>query len=291
MSYSIKYRELFSVNILHRYLLDKGKQKFSAMSEENRLKQLDNYDIRSVLNFVPTAQTINKLNGHKMIFKTRNTGFTIWSKVSDADDKEPFIELDEYLFFTFIIQVKDALFYNYTDLNFESSGKPYYLGNRRPDSEPNSFPLINKAGGSDHVNKEFLQTAKFDERDGLEQLTVKEKRNMLGLIRIYMKGAESSVSVTTTQNKLRVTPREFNVVFKNRSTIWRYIFDQNQTVSPADSLKLENGDAKRLVTKDEQPLTQNGFIRIKLGSKELPNPHVKNTMPDSSNNYYSEIFM
>lgn len=291
MSFSIIYKELFNVKILHHYFLDKGKKKFSSMSEEEQLKQLNNYDISSAINIVPTTRTLQKLMGHKLIFKTTGTGITVWSKVSDIDDKEPFIGLNENLFFTFLIKVNDAVFYNYTDLKFESTGKPYYISNRALESEPNNFPLIDKAGGNRYVNDNFVQSAKFDERDGLEKLTINEKLNMLGLIRIFMKGAESSLSVITTQGKLRVSPREFEMVFKNRYTFWRYIFDQNQTVSTSDYLKIENGDAKRLVTKIEYPLTQKGFISIGLGGKELPNPNVKDTFSDSSSNYYSEIYM
>lgn len=291
MSYSIKYKELFSVKIFHQYFLNKGEDKFSTMSVDERLKQLNNYNIQSAINIVPTARTLQKLNGHKLILRTHGAGFSVWSKVSDVDDKTPFIELVEDLYFTFIIQIKDALFYNYTDLKFESSGKPYYLANRALDSEPNSFPLINKAGGNKHVNDNFMQSAEFDERDGMEKLSVNEKMNMLGLIRIFMKGAENSLSVTTTQGKLRASPREFEVFFKNRNTFWRYLFDKNQSVIPTGKLKIENGDAKRLVTKTEYPLTQNGFISIELGNKELPNPNVKDTFTDSSNSYYSEIYM
>ena len=291
MSYSIKYKELFSVKIFHQYFLNKGTETFNSMSENEQLKQLSNYNILTAINIVPTAQTFQKLNGHKLIFKTHTAGFVVWSKVSDDDYKTPFIELSDDLFFTFVIQIKDALFYNYTDLKFESRGKPYYLANRALDSESNSFPLIDKAGFNQHIDNSFIQSVEFDERNGLEKLSLNEKMNMLGLIRIFMKGAESSLSVTTTQGKLRVTPREFDLVFKNRKTYWRYLFDKNQSVTTSDDLKVDQGDAKRLITKIEYPLTQKGFIPVELNGKELPNPNVKNTLTDSSNSYYSEIYM
>lgn len=291
MSYSVKYKELFSVKIFHQYFLNKGTETFNSMSENERLKQLSNYNILSAINIVPTTQTFQKLNGHKLIFKTHTAGFVVWSKVSDIDDKTPFIELSDDLFFTFIIQIKDGLFYNYTDLKFESSGKPYYLANRALDSEANSFPLLDKAGGNQHIGNNFIQSAEFDERNGLEKLSINEKMNMLGLIRIFIKGAESSLSVTTTQGKLRASPREFEVVFKNRNTFWRYLFDKNQSVTTSDDVKIEQGDAKQLISKTEYPLTQKGFIPVELGGKELPNPNVKNTVTDSSNSYYSEIYM
>ena len=173
MSYSIKYKELFSVKILHQYFLDKGSVKFSMMPEQEQLKQLKNYNFQLAINIVPTAKTFQQLNGHKLIFKTHDTGFTVCSKVSELDDKEPFIALDEDLFFTFLIEIKDSAFYNYTDLKFQNSDKPYYLANRHLATEPNSFPLIDEAGGDKHV----------DERDGIEKLSINEKLNLMGFYR------------------------------------------------------------------------------------------------------------
>jgi len=290
MSYSIKYKELFSVKILHRYFLDKGTEKFSMMAEAERLKQLGDYNFQSAVSIVPTAKTHQKMNGRKLIFRTHSAGFTVWSKVAELDDKETFIALDDDLFFTFIIQTKHALFYNYTDLKLENIGKTYYMANRALVTESNNFPLIDTAGSNSHIDEGFILSAEA-EKNELEKLGVGEQSNMLGIIRIFMQGAENSLSVTTTQGKLRVTPREFEVVFKNRNSFWRYLFDKDQTVTAADNVMIENGDAKQLVTKTEQPLTQHGFISVKLANKELPNPDVRSITPGTSNKYYSEIYM
>jgi hypothetical protein len=47
-----------------------------------------------------------------------------------------------------------------------------------------------------------------------------------------------------------------------------------------------------LITKNDKPLTQNGFISVELGGIELPNPNNHIVKPDTLNNkYYSEIYM
>jgi len=81
-------------------------------------------------------------------------------------------------------------------------------------------------------------------------------------------------------------------VFKNRSTIWRYIYNTPQQVKPADDLLLENGNPRILVTKTIHPLTRSGFISLKLDKDELPNPTVSMIKPDqSTHKIFSEIYM
>jgi len=226
MSYSIQYKELFRVNIFHRYFLDKGLVEFRTMNETEKAKQLNNYNFQPIVSIVPTKESRQNLNGHNLVFKTLNSGFTIWSKVAETDDSEPFIALEDDLDFTFLIQIKDSVFYNYTDLKLENAGKLYYLSNKRLDSEPNNFPLLDKAGGNFYVDEDFILSGKGEEAE-LKNLSATEKFNILGLIRIFMKGDNSSLNVTDAQDKIPSSAKSFEVVFKNRSTIWRYLFDWN----------------------------------------------------------------
>jgi hypothetical protein len=291
MSYSIQYKELFRVKILHRYFLDKGSDEFRTMDETEQAKQLNNYNFQSVVKIVPTKETVQNLNGHNLVFKALNSGITVWSKVSESDDSEPFIALDDDLNFTFVIQIKDSYFYNYTDLKLENSGKLYYLSNRRLDSEPNNFPLLDKTGGNFHVDEDFILSGDGEEAE-LKKLSVGEKFDLLGLIRIFMKGDKGSLHVTTAQGKIPSTAKTFDVVLKNRNTIWRYLFDSNQQVTGGDDVKRENGNSKILITKNEKPLTKSGFISVELGGVELPNPGVALIKPDAANNkIFSEIYM
>ncbi len=107
-----------------------------------------------------------------------------------------------------------------------------------------------------------------------------------------MKGENTSLNVTDAQGKLLSPYKTFEILFENRKTAWRYFFDTDQTVSGADDVEIENGDSKVLITKTDQPLTQKGFVSIKLGGVELPNPNSKLIKPDSrSSKIYSEIYI
>ncbi len=291
MAFSVKYMPLFKVNILHNYFLDRGLDKFISMDETGKNKQLDSFDVNTFFDIRPTRKTQLELNGHNLVFKAFNTGLTVWSKVSKNDNNTPFISLDDDLSFTFLIQLKDAAFYNYTNLKMEDLGKLYYFSNRKLDTEPSSFLLINKSGDKNGIDDNFV-LSDDSEKAELIKLNAIEKDNLFGLIRIYIKGDNSSLNITDTQDKIHNPFKTFEILLNNRKTIWRYLFNNNQKVKNKDDVKKEDGDAKRLITKTEQPLTQRGFVSIELDGNELPNPDAGLIKPDTtSTKYYSEIYM
>ncbi|QGY47039.1 hypothetical protein GM418_26265 [Maribellus comscasis] len=291
MAFSVKYLPLFKMNLLHHYFLNKGTDDYNSMTDTQQSNQLELYDVNSVLSIQPDVKTLQKINGYNLVFKKYKTGFSLWSKVTGENEDEPFIALEDDLAFTFLLKTKDSGFYNYTDLKIENAGKLYYLSNRRLETEPNSFPLIDKAGGNFHVDEDFILSEDGFENE-MEKLKDSEKMNLMGLIRIFVKADNNALDITNAQGRIPEPSQNFEINIKNRETIWRYIFDTNQTVTGGDALKKENGNSKVLITKAEHPLTLNGFISIELGGVELPNPGVRAVKPDIPNNkYYSEIYM
>ena len=291
MVFSIKYKPLLKVDILHNYFLNKGSDEFVSMINSEKEKQLDSYDISSFVNIIPTAKTQQKIDGHNLVFKTTNDGFTVWSKVTGNNDNIPFILFDDDLSFTFIVQLKDSAFYNYTNLKLENAGKLYYFSNRKLITEPGSFPLINKSGNNSSINQSFV-LSDIGANAELSKLSVNEKDNLFAIIRIFVKGKNSSLHITNANGRIKNPFKIFEILFDNRKTIWRYFFSENQQVNNSDDVKKETGNAQQLITKVVQPLTHNGFIPIELDGEELPNPNARIIVPNSSNTkYYSEIYM
>ena len=183
MTFSIKYKPLFKVDILHNYFLNLGLDEFAAMTDSEKSKQLDSYEISSFVNIIPTPKTQQKINGHNLVFKTTNNGFTVWSKVTGNNDNIPLISLDDELSFTFLVQLKDSTFYNYTNLKLESAGKLYYFSNQKLATEPGSFPLIKKSGDNISINQNFVLTENGANEE-LSKLLAYEKDNLFAIIRI-----------------------------------------------------------------------------------------------------------
>lgn len=291
MTYSIQFKTLFKVDVLHLFFLNNGLKTWFSMNATDAAKQMDGYDLNSFFSIVPTRETQEKLKGYNLVFRNLNTGFSVWSKVDENDNAFPFIPLENDLSFTFLVKIKDPVFYNYTDLDLNNLGKTNYFSNRRLSSEPPGFPLINKSGDHASIDETFALSAEsaIDEQKNLSQA---EKMNLFGLIKIYMKGDLPTLNVTDPDGKIAEPFKTFELVLNNRKTVWRYIFRKNQQVKNKDDVKIEGADPKILVSKTAQPLTQKGFISIELGGDELPNPGSQLIKPDTLNTkYYSEIYM
>ena len=291
MTFSITYKPLFEVKILHHYFLDRGNADFFSMNEEQKKKQLADFDLSSVFATIPSAETHRKLAGHQLVFKTTNTGFTVWVRVSEESDTSPLITLDDTLELTFLLKLVNHTFFNFTNLDIANAGKLFFFSNKSHDGEAPNFPLIKKSNQNQAVNDNYA-LSNSGQLDELERLSNPEKDRLFGLVRISMHGDSAGLHVTTNQQKIRDPHRQFQIVFDNRETLWRYYFSEDQQVTGQDGVKKENGDARQLVSKSPQPLTYKGFVKIELGGVELPNPDATLVKPNSANNkIYSEIYM
>ncbi|MEN8115395.1 MAG: hypothetical protein ABFS16_00330 [Bacteroidota bacterium] len=291
MSFSIKYNPLFKVNILHQFFLNKGTDDFLIMSEAEQEKLLAGYSVSDVFTIMPSAKSRIKLDGHNMVFKTYGSGFMVWVKVSESDDTVPFIPLDNSLELIFLLKLRHNIFLNYTELGFANAGKLFFFSNNRLSTEPGTFPLINQKGDNSLIDDTFVLSTAGSE-SVYEELTIPEMHNLFGVVKIRMKGETSALDVTGATGEIPEPYQVFEIIFENRKTVWRYYFDEDQKVKNKDDVEEENGNARILVTKDLQPLTQKGFVSIELGGVELPNPDASLVKPNSTNNkIYSEIYM
>ena len=291
MTFSIQYKELFGINILHHFFLDKGVVKYDSMNEAEQSRQLKAYDFRSIFDIIPSDDTITKLNGHGLLMKMSHKGFAVWSKIKPEGNNSPFISLDDNLFLTFLILIKDPFFYNYTELALEEAGKLFYLSNRKPATEPDSFPMLDKSDMNHPVDEKFILSEEGIKNE-IKNTGSRGKSNCFGIIRIFMKGDKINLHITDAQGKITVSSKTFELTFRNRSTFWRYIFNAAQSVKPVDDVIRENGNTKILITKKTHPLTRHGFISLKLNKAELPNPNASLIKPEpSTTKIFSEIYM
>jgi len=291
MSFIIKYKPLFEVKILHKYFLNKGIEEFMNMSEADKEKQLIGYNFSKFFHVSVSAETRRKLDGHLMVLKSTNSGFTVWTKISEVNENAPLVPVADSLEFSFLLKHNNHTFSNYTDLSFESAGKLFFFSNKRLNTEANNFPLIKKVGTNSTVSDDYILSTAGETAE-LKRLSVSEKKNLFGIVRICVKGNTGSLNVTNNQGEIRDPYKVFQIFFPNRETFWRYFFDEDQQVSGSDDVKKEDGNAKQLVTRSKQPLTAQGFVSIELDGIELPNPDASLIKPDSATDkIYSEIYM
>jgi hypothetical protein len=146
MAVTITYNMLFEVKILHHFFLNKGETIFDSMSDEDKALIMLNYDVREFFDIYPTPECLKTLNAHNCVFKATSQGIIIGIR-AESDDQNPpnfnpFNPFSTDQVFTFVIQLKDMGFMNYTALPLTgNSGKIYVFGNLTS-SSPKSYPSI-----------------------------------------------------------------------------------------------------------------------------------------------------
>ena len=112
MAFSILYKKLFEVWILHPFFLDQGnKKKFYDFDAESRAKALKGYDISEDFGVVPTPETRKLLANYKMRLLPAAHGFTVAVKVTPSSSGGnkvfiPAIPLEEGLKLRFRIRIR-----------------------------------------------------------------------------------------------------------------------------------------------------------------------------------------
>lgn len=259
MSFSIVYRPFVEVKLFHRYFLDDGETPFDQ-SVSIQEKQLSKYNAHNFLSIVPTAQTQQALNGHKIVFKKSKDGFVLFinsEKVgSDPDTYIPLIAPADDLKLNFLVYARDSLFENYSEIK-AINPIPYLFSNYIPSTAPASFPLINRM--SDMVPAKDFTIALPTYEHFEDQISKAEKIGLLGIVSLGIKGNSTVYHLTLVSGNLPQNLPQFKILFNNRRTFWRYYRNGSNTPEHTTEPALK-------------PLTANGTVPISLGATDYPNP-------------------
>lgn len=146
MAVTITYNKLFEVKILHHFFLNKGEAVFDSMTDEDKALTMLNYDVRDFFDIFPTPECQKALSSHNCVFKATSQGIIIGIRAeSDYQDPSniiPFIPFADDQVFTFVIQLKDMGFMNYTALSFTGNSGKMYMFSNLVSGSPKSFPFI-----------------------------------------------------------------------------------------------------------------------------------------------------
>ncbi len=333
MSFQIAYKPLARITIHHDFYLDEGADKFVDLSDEEKKSQLASYDFLNFLKITPTPITQRLLQNHKVVLRNTGSELLLYVNVEEYNKAGesttafcPKIEMDDDLEFTFELRFSDTYFNNYTNSAETSENQLYFFSNKRPDSESNAFPnffidqevhtdfllqpegsreiihdvLTKEIAPVDDLGLEIILAIDDTDIEVPENATVlntyieTQKRNgLLGYIRLAVQGdgnvnllEDTTVEIPNSANQVRKCLPETSISpivrFENRKTFWRYNRVSTEEV---------------FVTKNEYPLTQNGFIKLRpnqlqprLRNVFLLNPG-KSGVSEENDDFYSEIFI
>ena len=265
MSYSLTYKTLFEIDVLHDCYLNSGTDAFGSMSQETQSTMLRNYAFQSFIEIVPTAATRAILEDQRMLFRSDSKSLKILVTTTPADQFLPLIPINDNLELKFLVKIRDPFFENYTDLTFVKN-ELFVFSNVKPTGAPTGFPFIKLSTDPGPVTNNFRMSTGISE-NLVKNIPVEERIGLFGLLLLRMHGQTGTdydipqISATPgVAARVRTTPLRFEIEFANRSTIWKYYFKNSQYYAETTTAK---------------PLTKNGYLEITPAALVL-----KHTDPD-----------
>jgi hypothetical protein len=146
MSFHIVYKNLFDIQLLHHYFLDKGEEIYDALSEDEKDSIEEKYDIREILEVVPTSDCRKVLTDHECVFKNTSTGILVGIKAKPDELQpqlfNPFIAPMQDVTLRFQVRIKDSYLLNYTALPFNANNGKIYVFKNYPVNSSAKFPSL-----------------------------------------------------------------------------------------------------------------------------------------------------
>lgn len=269
MSYSQTYRTLFDLQILHEYYLNSGPDSFREMNPQQQRLMFKNYAFNGFLQVIPTAQTRRILENQKLLFQVNSKGIQVLAQIEQTELDEPanpFISLDDKLELHFLVKIGDPAFEIYTDLALVKN-ELFYFTNAIPDDAPLGFPDLPIASEQEGTPEYISNAFRFDETLSTNvitqmQISREDQIGLLGVVVLRIHGVvpnnypHEARNITDADGKVPVDPTIFVMEFANRSTTWKYYFQNSDYYAETTSPK---------------PLTRNGYIVIDPSQLTLRN--------------------
>lgn len=256
MSYSQTYRTLFELQVLHEYYLNDGPDSFRGMDPQQQQLMFKNYAFNGFLQVIPTTQTRKVMENQKLLLHTDKRGLQVIAQVEETAPgaaAKPFIPLADDVELHFLVKINDPAFEIYTDLTLVKN-ELFFFSNILPPDTESGFPFLPTAPEQVieplYISNAFrLVYSGGDEEPNRSQEVIEllgisreEQIGLLGVVVLRMKGVTHNI--TNVDGKIPANPINFVMEFANRSTIWKYYFQNSDYYAETTSPK---------------PLTRNGY--------------------------------
>ena len=156
------YKTLFNINIYHSYFLDEGERTFfelnggnngvTPLTDEEKKRLEEQYDIGKFLSIQPTQETKKSLKNHRLLLRGHKKGVRVLSETikviteegnQEVDRYSPIITLPDSLTLTFYLKVHHPHFENFSNIIEKNEQQLYYLSNKSS-SAINLFETISE---------------------------------------------------------------------------------------------------------------------------------------------------
>lgn len=277
MSYSQTYRTLFELQVLHEYYLNSGPDPFRGMDPTQQQQMLRNYAFDRFLKVIPTARTRKIMDNQKLLLRSDQRGLQVVAQIEETPPgttAKPFIPLANNTELHFLVKINDPSFEIYTDLTLVRNQLFFFSNILPPHTEP-GFPFLPTAEEQEtdpsYISDAYRLVYSGDLREpNRSQEVIKllgiSREDQVGLLGVVVLRMHGDVhDIIDANDEIPAAPTRFVMEFANRSTIWKYYFQNSDYYAE---------------TTVPQPLTKNGYIVIdkpkltlrEKNSASLPDP-------------------
>ena len=146
MGFTIGYKRLFSVKILHGYFLNQGEKAYDALNSTERILADKSYRVSDFLQIIPSTDTLEIMKGRSMVFRQDNSGFFVGIRIDQQEFEAgkiiPFLPLNEEVKLRFYVKLSDPNFFNYTSLPLQRKPNNIYLFHNELNNAPTGEPHL-----------------------------------------------------------------------------------------------------------------------------------------------------
>lgn len=285
MSFSIKYSPLCVIDLYHDFHLNKSSKKFIDMIEGERKARITEVDFRfeDFFDIQPSSETQQILEGQKILIRKIGSSLTVLIRVDSSDNELPFVRWQQNKPLRFLIKLKDALFFNYSNLA-QPSGQIYLFTNRNvipnftldPIDEgavvdnQAALKLMPLSNSNDYVDSSFLLNP-INSRRYYKILSKQEQTGVFGIIELHPIAASANLSLmnhsTPSQLKEATQIAKLHLHFKSRKTFWKYLDVKSR------AMLFQTAEKKPLLKNDQVKITNTDLTDNSINLPDfIPNP-------------------
>jgi len=285
------YKKLCSLSIYHRYHLDEGEKIYTHVDVDLE-KQLDSYNVHDFMQIDVFESHQRLFKGNKLFLKKTNSGFDLFVLAKKkGPNSTKFVtarDIERTLYIGISIKITDPLFENYSTVK-PYDQTPLYFTNKRPGSEPNTFPYIDTINTVNPTVEELYRSRTTTAQNVSALLSPTELQSLFGVIYLRMRGNNTvpidgeNRSMLKTNGELVDSPPHYKIHLENRNTIWNYRDAQSGNLLHSSDPVLK-------------PLVKRGIVGYDFAGEERPGARPDRLLFEKDNNgtiikTFSEIYI
>ena len=193
MSFNITYKPLFEIRILHQYYLNfttNSREQAYTLSSINDVHQqlFKAFQVSSFLKVIPSKDTEEILNNHKIVFRPTNYGCKLFIALKSGS-QNPQRPLSSEFRLRFYLDLLSPYFFNFTDLPLSNpNGRTFYYHNLRREGQnvPAFKKLYNWGEGYVSATDEIMGTGNFLTVPVIRPTTLEIKNHFGQTVKSYL---------------------------------------------------------------------------------------------------------